>query len=69
MIKGHFITNALINLVKYSVKKHSGDSKGMTPDFLYSITVDCKDNWEDRIDIKAIVEKIKKINFIKVSLS
>ena len=62
MIKGHFITHALINLVKHSVKKHSGDSKSMTPDFLYSITVDCKDNWQDRIDIKTIIEQIKSIN-------
>jgi hypothetical protein len=62
MIKGHFITNSLINLIKHSVKKHSGDSKSMTPDFLYSMTVDCTENWEIRIDIKTVVERIKAIN-------
>jgi hypothetical protein len=62
MIKGHFITHALINLIKHSVKKHSGDSKSMTTDFLYSITVDCTENWEDRIDIKTVVDRIKAIN-------
>lgn len=62
MIKGHFITNALINLIKYSVRKHSGDTKSMTPDFLYSITVDCSENWENRIDIKTVVERIRQID-------
>lgn len=62
MIKGHFITHSLINLIKHSVKKHSGDSKSMTPDFLYSMTVDCSENWENRIDIRTVVERIKAIN-------
>lgn len=62
MIKGHFITHALINLIKHTVKLYSGDSKSMTPDFLYSITVDCTENWENRIDIRTVVEKIKEIN-------
>ena len=61
LIKGHFITYALINLIKHKIRRHSGLSKSMTPDFLYSITVDCRENWEKRIDIKTIVERIKKI--------
>ncbi|MEA5043778.1 MAG: DUF4435 domain-containing protein [Petrimonas sp.] len=62
LIKGHFITHALINLIKHFIKKHSGTSKSMTPDFLYSITIDCRENWENRIDIKTVVERIKQIN-------
>lgn len=61
-IKGHFITHALINLIKFSIRKHSGTTKSVTPDFLYSITVDCREDWENRIDIKNIVERIKEIN-------
>lgn len=64
MIKGHFITHALINLIKHSVRSHSGDSKSMTSDFLYSITVDCTENWEERIDIRTVIEKIKSIKNI-----
>ncbi|MBK8111628.1 MAG: DUF4435 domain-containing protein [Saprospiraceae bacterium] len=33
MIKGHFITHALINLIKYTVRKYSGDTKSLTLDF------------------------------------
>ncbi|MCG2611897.1 DUF4435 domain-containing protein [Flavobacterium sp. SM15] len=60
-IKGHFITHALINMIKYSIRKHSGVTKGVTPDFLYSITVDCRQDWENRIDILYLVERIKQI--------
>lgn len=62
LIKGHFITHSLINLIKHTVRKHTGTSKSMTPDFLYTISIDCKENWEQRIDIKTVVEKIKQIN-------
>ena len=61
LIKGHFITHALINLIKYTVKKYSGNVPSMTPDFLYSMTVDCKSDWENRIDIKTVVDKIKSV--------
>ena len=62
LIKGHFITHALINLIKYTVKRNVGSYPSMTPDFLYSITVDCTEDWENRIDIKSVVERIKEIN-------
>ena len=62
LIKGHFITNALINFIKRTIKKEIGTNKTMTLDFLYSITIDCKENWENRIDIKTVVEKLKEIN-------
>lgn len=61
LIKGHFITHALINLIKNSIKKAVGSSKSMTPDYLYSITVDCTENWQNRIDIKTIVERLLEI--------
>jgi len=61
LIKGHFITHALINLIKNSIKKAVGSSKSMTPDYLYSITVDCTENWKNRIDVKTIVERLLEI--------
>lgn len=61
LIKGHFITHALINLIKSSIRKEIGTSKSVTPDYLYSITVDCTENWENRIDIKSIVDRIMEI--------
>lgn len=60
-IKGHFITHAILNLIKKLVRKYSGHSISLTPDFLYTLTIDCKENWESRIDIKTVVEKIVKI--------
>lgn len=61
LIKGHFIINALINLIKNIIRRESGSSKTMTPDFLYSITLDCFENWQNRIDISTVVERIKEI--------
>lgn len=61
LIKGHFITHALINLIKNSIKKETGSSKSITTDYLYSITVDCSENWKNRIDIKSVVDRINKI--------
>lgn len=64
MIKGHFITHSLINLIKHFIKKHTGETKNMTPDFLYAVTIDCTENWENRIDIKTVIERIKAIKNI-----
>ena len=61
LIKGHFITHALINLIKSSIRRETGTSKSVTPDYLYSITVDCTENWENRIDIKSVVDRIIEI--------
>ena len=60
-IKGHFITNAVINLIKKLVRKHSGNTVSVSPDYLYNITVDCRENWNNRIDIRTLVDDIKKI--------
>lgn len=60
-IKGHFITHAIINLIKKIVYKNSGITISLTPDFLYTLTIDCKVDWENRIDIKTVVNEIKKI--------
>ncbi len=64
MIKGHFITHALVNLIKNAIKKEIGSPKSLTPDYLYSITVDCTENWENRIDIKSIVDRLLEIKNI-----
>ncbi len=61
LIKGHFITHALLNLIKNTIKREVGSSKSMTPDFIYSITVDCRENWENRIDIKSVVDRLVEL--------
>ena len=61
MIKGHFITHAIMNLIKYYVKKNTGSSTSVTLDMLYTLTVDCRENWENKIDIKPLVYEIKNI--------
>ena len=61
MIKGHFIKHAIMNLIKYYVKKNTGSSTSVTLDMLYTLTVDCRENWENKIDIKPIVYEIKNI--------
>jgi hypothetical protein len=61
MIKGHFITHAIMNLIKYYVKKNTGSSTSVTLDMLYTLTVDCRENWENKIDIKPIIYEINKI--------
>lgn len=60
-IKGHFITHAIINLIKKLVRKNSGQNISLTTDFLYTLTIECKENWENRIDLKTVIEDIKKI--------
>ena len=61
MIKGHFITHAVMNLIKHYVKKHTGSSPSVTLDMLYTLTVDCRENWENKIDIAPIIDDIKNI--------
>lgn len=61
LIKGHFITHALINLIKSSIRREIGSSKSVTQDYLYSITVDCTENWQNRIDIKNVIDKLHEI--------
>ncbi len=60
-IKGHFITHAIINLIKKLVLKNSGQAISLTPDFLYTLTIDCKEDWNNRIDLKVVIEEIMKI--------
>jgi hypothetical protein len=60
-IKGHFITHAIINLIKKLVRKNSGQTISLTPDFLYTLTIDCRENWINRIDLKTVIDDIKKI--------
>lgn len=61
-IKGHFITHAIINLIKKLVRKNSGQTISLTTDFLYTLTIECKEDWENRIDLKTVIEDIKTIS-------
>lgn len=61
LIKGHFLTNATMNLIKTLVEKQSGDCCSISLDMIYALTIDCTENWEDRIDILTVVEEIRKI--------
>lgn len=64
LIKGHFITHSLLNLIKKAIRINSGLKKNVSEDYLYSITVDCREDWQNRIDISTVVEKIKLIEGI-----
>lgn len=61
LIKGHFLTNATMNLIKALVRKQSGDCCTISLDMIYALTIDCTENWEDRIDIITVVNEIRKL--------
>lgn len=63
-LKGHFITHGVINLIQYHVKKISNTKCSLTLDSLYALTVDCSQNWDNRIDIKTVVRKIEQLKKI-----
>jgi hypothetical protein len=62
LIKGHFLTNAISNLIKNKIRKHTSmGSISLSHDFLYAFTVDCTQDWQHKIDIKLVIDEIKKI--------
>ncbi|NJW55113.1 hypothetical protein, partial [Salinimicrobium oceani] len=61
LIKGHFITSAILNLIKNQVRKNCGSNKSFSIDSLYALTIDCSSNWEDKIDIKHVVKQINTL--------
>lgn len=63
-LKGHFITNGIINLIQHYVKEISGTKCNISHDSLYALTIDCTEKWDSRIDIKTIISDIKKIKNI-----
>lgn len=60
LIKGHFLTHAVINLIKVLVKKITGKKVILPIDNLYALTVDgcnkCKNICEE---LNSIIEKVK----------
>nr|WP_320022341.1 DUF4435 domain-containing protein [uncultured Draconibacterium sp.] len=61
LIKGHFLTNATMNLIKSLVRKMSGGSCAISLDMIYALTIDCTESWEDRIDIFTVISEIRKL--------
>lgn len=61
MIKGHFITHSLLNLIKDTIKKHTGSYPSYPNDMLYATTVRCIDDWDERKDIKYLIDQIRAI--------
>jgi len=61
LIKGHFLTNATMNLIKSLVKEHSGACSNISLDMIYTLTIDCTENWDKRIDIMSVVTEIRKL--------
>lgn len=61
LIKGHFISHSLINLIKATVKQNSGIVPVFSSDILYSMTVNNIDEWDNRPDIVHVVSQIKNI--------
>ncbi|WP_417371286.1 DUF4435 domain-containing protein [Gelidibacter japonicus] len=60
-LKGHFITNGIINLIQHHVKQINGTKCNISHDSLYALTIDCTEKWNSRVDINTIISKIKKI--------
>ncbi|MCK0123893.1 DUF4435 domain-containing protein [Gelidibacter sp. F2691] len=60
-LKGHFITNGIINLIQHHVKEISGTKCNISHDSLYALTIDCTEKWNNRVDIKSIVSEIRKL--------
>lgn len=61
LIKGHFLTNATTNLIKAIVKEQTGANPGISSDMIYTLTIDCTENWDNRIDIVTVVNEIRKL--------
>lgn len=61
LIKGHFLTNIIMNLIKNLVKKISGTGCGISSDMIYALTIDCAEDGVSNIDISTMVAKIKEI--------
>lgn len=59
-LRGHFLTIGVTNLIKSLVKDLDGTSPIFTSDVLYAFTIDCRENWGEKIDIMTVVETIKK---------
>lgn len=59
-LRGHFLTIGVTNLIKTLVKQLDGTAPTFSSDILYAFTIDCRENWTDKIDITTVVECIKK---------
>lgn len=61
LIKGHFLTNATMNLIKSLVRAQCGSQCAISLDMIYSLTIDCTENWDKRIDIITVINEIRKL--------
>jgi hypothetical protein len=62
LIKGHFLTKAVVNVVKYLVRRSTGiDTGSISTDMIYSLTINITENWEDKIDIVTVLEELKTL--------
>jgi hypothetical protein len=59
-IRGHFLSLGVANLIKSIVSKIDGNCPSISTDILYALTIDFRENWENKIDIKTVVDNIKK---------
>jgi hypothetical protein len=60
-LRGHFLTIGVTNLIKTLVKDLDGTAPTFSNDVLYAFTIDCRENWQEKIDILTVVDHIKKI--------
>jgi hypothetical protein len=59
LIKGHFLTNAVINLIKSLVEKETGDKVTLSLDNLYSLMVGCMFPCKDKcMDLETLKERM-----------
>jgi succinate dehydrogenase flavin-adding protein (antitoxin of CptAB toxin-antitoxin module) len=62
IIRGHFLTNFVINLIKHFVKKICSVQISMSLDMLYALAIDFR-NLDQTIDVIYIEDQINKLSY------
>ncbi len=61
LFKGHFLTNAVLNFIKETIKKETSSNVSINLDSLYAMTLSCVGNCNEECDdIRLTKEKIQK---------
>jgi len=60
LIKGHFLTNAVMNIIKQIVKRETGENISINLDSFYSLTINCIVSCSDKcIDMNTLHERVQ----------
>jgi len=69
LIKGHFLTNGVINFIKEKVRRETGDNITLNLDSLYSMTVDCISTCKNLCDDKSTVKSRIRLSLESLDLT